>query len=82
MSTIAPARPGRTAGNADTADTADTRLRQGYGGQVAGNDDQLIFPHPLIEAYLELRRFKNLLIEREVIFELGKKGVTLVFSFY
>jgi hypothetical protein len=45
MSTITLARLGRNAAIADTA----------------GNDDQLSFPHPLVEAYLELRRFQNLL---------------------
>src|SRR5690348_10014488 len=83
MSTITPARRGRN---------ADIRLRQlvlrslsegrGYGGQVAGNDDQLTLLRPLVEAHLELRRFKNLLIGREGIFEFGEEGVAVVFSFY
>jgi hypothetical protein len=48
MSTITLARLGRNAAIADTAASA-------------GNDDQLSFPHPLVEAHLELRRFQNLL---------------------
>ena len=93
MSTIAPARPGnRNTAIADIANNAETRLRQnvlpsfseggGYGGQVARNDDQLTLLRPLVEAHLELRRFKNLLIGREVIFEFGEEGVAVVFSFY
>jgi hypothetical protein len=59
-----------------------TPARRGRNADIADNDDQLTFPRPLVEAYLELWRFKNLLVGCEVIFELGEEGVAVVFSFY